>query len=159
MRTNRVKHKILRGIVRMGSPNGLRVTCLRKTGVSIGEDVYIGSNFTLASLLGFEKNLTIGDRVSIGPNVIIILTSDPNNSNLMKMKDTHPFICVRGRIHIKNDVWLGAGSIIMPNVTIGEYSIIGAGSVVLKDVPSYTVVAGVPARVVKKLEAGPEIRI
>jgi acetyltransferase-like isoleucine patch superfamily enzyme len=51
-----------------------------------------------------------------------------------------------------HDVWIGTGVIILPNVTVHEFSIIGAGSVVTKDVPAYSIVAGVPAKVIKKLE-------
>lgn len=54
---------------------------------------------------------------------------------------------------IKNNAWIGTGAIIMPNITVGEFSIIGAGSVVTKDVPPYTVVAGVPAKVIRTLKA------
>jgi hypothetical protein len=54
-----------------------------------------------------------------------------------------------GRIHIGRQSWIGAGSIILPGVTVGAYSVVGAGSVVNKDVPEDTRVAGVPARVIK----------
>jgi acetyltransferase-like isoleucine patch superfamily enzyme len=47
---------------------------------------------------------------------------------------------------------IGAGVIILPNITIGEFAVVGAGAVVTKDVPSYTVVAGVPAKPIKKIE-------
>jgi len=52
---------------------------------------------------------------------------------------------------IKRGAWIGAGAIILPNVTIGERAVVGAGAVVTRDVPPYTVVAGVPAREIKKL--------
>ena len=52
---------------------------------------------------------------------------------------------------IKRGAWIGAGAIILPNVTIGERAVVGAGAVVTKDVPPYTVVAGVPAKEIKKL--------
>jgi len=152
MGLKRLKCKILRGLAKTGCPNGLRVRFLRGTGANIGTGVYIGSNFTIACILGLEENLTLGDRVSIGPNVTVILTSDPNNSTLLDLKDRYPFICVKGKVRIENDVWLGAGSIIMPNVTIGERSVVGAGAVVLKDVPANTVVAGVPAKPIRELE-------
>ena len=58
---------------------------------------------------------------------------------------------VDGKIRIENDAWIGAGVIILPNVNIGEFSVIGAGAVVTKDVPPYTVVAGVPAKTIKKI--------
>ncbi|BBE16231.1 acetyltransferase [Aquipluma nitroreducens] len=64
------------------------------------------------------------------------------------MKHIEP---IKGTVILKNDCWIGAGAIILPNVSIGECSIVGAGSVVTKDVPDFTVVAGVPAVVIKKL--------
>ena len=53
------------------------------------------------------------------------------------------------KVTIKNDVWIGANSVIMPNITIGNGAIIGAGAVVTKDVPDYAIVAGVPAKIIK----------
>ena len=57
-----------------------------------------------------------------------------------------------GGVKIKDDVWIGAGAIILSGVTIGECSVIGAGAVVTKDVEPYTVVAGVPARKIKDIK-------
>ncbi len=59
---------------------------------------------------------------------------------------------ISGKIIIKQGAWIGAGVIILPNVTIGECAVVGAGAVVTKDVPAYTVAVGVPAKVIKKLE-------
>ena len=75
-----------------------------------------------------------------------------NFSNLRKLKDIYSFVDVKGEVHIKHDAWIGAGCIILPNVTIGEFSIVGAGSVVTKSVPPFSVVAGNPARVIKKID-------
>lgn len=55
-------------------------------------------------------------------------------------------------VKIKDDVWIGAGAIILSGVTIGECSVIGAGAVVTKNVEPYTVVAGVPARTIRDIE-------
>jgi acetyltransferase-like isoleucine patch superfamily enzyme len=62
---------------------------------------------------------------------------------------------VRGQVRIEDDAWIGTGAIILPNVTIGTMSIVGAGAVVTRDVPPYTVVGGVPARPLKKLDRAP----
>jgi len=120
-------------------------------GVHIGDEVYIADGFTLACDIGLESNLNIHDRVSIGPNVILILTSDPNMSKLRQLKDKFKFIEVKGIITINRDAWIGAGSIILPNITIGESAIVGAGSVVTKDVPPYTVVVGNPAKIIRTM--------
>lgn len=87
------------------------------------------------------------DRVSIGPRVTLVTSSSPNLSRI------RPYVkVVDGKIRIENDAWIGAGVIILPNVNIGKFSVIGAGAVVTKDVPPYTVVAGVPAKKIKKFE-------
>jgi acetyltransferase-like isoleucine patch superfamily enzyme len=67
---------------------------------------------------------------------------DPSNRKSLDLKS----------IHIGKNVWLGAGAIILPGVTVGENSIVAAGAVVTKDVPSNTIVGGVPARVIKKID-------
>jgi acetyltransferase-like isoleucine patch superfamily enzyme len=121
-------------------------------GIKIGKDVYIGDYLCITSILGLEKNLTIEDRVSISPNVNLVLVSSPNKSRLQNNKNKYEFIDKIGKIVIQNDAWIGAGAIILPNVTIGEFSIVGAGSVVLKDVLPYTVVAGVPAKITRHLK-------
>jgi acetyltransferase-like isoleucine patch superfamily enzyme len=74
--------------------------------------------------------------------VIFIVDSDPNNSLL---KNIQGFI-TQGSIEVKDDAWIGAAAIIMPNVCVGRSSIIGAGAVVTKDVEDYAIMAGNPAR-------------
>ncbi len=128
--------------------NGIRCYGLRLCGFNIGKEVYIGSNLTVASLVSWEGcHLTIEDRVAIGPNVTLVLSSDANNSKLMEV--IPPIV---GSITIKHDSWIGAGSVILPNVEIGQMSIVGAASMVNKNVDDYIVVAGNPARFIKSIE-------
>ena len=54
-------------------------------------------------------------------------------------------------VTIGNDIWIGANAVILPGVTIGDHSVVAAGAVVTKDVPSHTLVAGVPAKIIKEL--------
>jgi len=131
--------------------NSLRIRLLRGMGVRVGKDVVITSHTKISCKFGFESLLTIEDRAAVGSDHII-LTSDPSNSLLLNEKDKYQFLEVFGNVIIKHDSWLGAGSIILPNIIIGEFAIVAAGSVVTKDVPPYTVVAGVPAKIIKKLE-------
>ncbi len=131
---------------------GLRVALLRACGFRIGKDVYIAEDLIVTEVLeDHSEKLVIGDRVAIGPRVTLITSSDPNNSVLGKP----PFRPVRGRIVLKSDAWIGAGAIILPNVTIGERAIVGAGAVVTRDVPDDTVVAGVPARPLRRAQRMP----
>ena len=132
--TSLTSRKIMRWVARNGFPNTLRIWCLKKAGVHIGKDVYIGEGFTLACDIGNEENLIIEDRVAIASNVTIIIDSYPNYSKLRNLKEKYGFIEVHGNVVIKRDSWIGAGAIIFPNVTVGEMSIVGAGSIVTKDV-------------------------
>lgn len=130
----------------------LRILLLKNCGYTIGRDVYIGEDILISDELGDSNNIIIGDRVSIASRVSLITSSAPNFSKL------RPYVkIVTGKIFIKNDSWIGTGAIILPNVTIGEFAVVGAGSVVTKDVPPKTIVVGVPAKVIKSLEIPNEI--
>lgn len=126
----------------------IRTWALRKQGFSVGRDVYLPSDIKIPHNFVYKQGkLVIGDRVSIAPSVILILSSHSNFSSISKsvsQKESH--------VIIGNDVWIGAGSIIMNGVTIGEGAIVGAGSVVTRDVPPYTVVAGNPARMIREIK-------
>jgi acetyltransferase-like isoleucine patch superfamily enzyme len=132
--------------------NPFRIFLLRRMGIRVGKDVVITSHTKITCKFGYESLLTIEDRAAIGADHII-LTSDPCRSLLLSMKGRYPFLEVVGRVIIKHDSWIGAGSIILPNVIIGEYSIVAAGSVVTRNVAPYTVVAGVPAKPIRKMDS------
>ena len=107
--------------------------------IKIGKRVFINAGCQFQDQGGIE----IGDDVLIGPQTIIAtLNHDPNPEKRGGM--------IPKPVRIGNKVWLGARVTICPGVTIGEGAIVGAGAVVTKDVPPRTVVAGVPARVIKK---------
>lgn len=146
--TKRLKSKFGKRIAKSFPYNPMRKWGLRLCGFTVGENVYIGEEIFVVSAIS-EKSceLVIKNRVAIGPRVTLILSSDANWSNLMdKIKYIKSFIV------LEDDCWLGAGSIILPGVTVGKCSIVGAGSVVTKDVAPYTIVAGVPAKIIKKVE-------
>ena len=93
-----------------------------------------------------DGKIIIGDYVHTGPNVMMFAYNHSyDDLNIpSKLQDYYD-----GDIVIEDDVWIGAGSIILAGVCIGKGSVIAAGSVVNKDIPSYVVAGGVPARVLK----------
>lgn len=125
----------------------IRIGLLKFIGYKIGKDVYIPADLKISDKKNNRNNIIIGDRVSVGPSVLLITDSSPNNSRLIKV-----FPLVTGNIFINDDVWLGAGVIVLPNVTIGKCSVVASGSVVTKNIPSYSVAAGVPAKVIKSID-------
>lgn len=116
--------------------------------VYIGEDAYINYNLSLVD----DGNIYIGDSVLIGPNVTIITTNHPINPNLRLSKALY----VRD-VKIGNNVWIGAGTIILPGVEIGDNTVIGAGSTVTKNIPSNVIAVGNPCKVLRKINEKDEI--
>ena len=126
----------------------VRVRSMRKLGYKVGEQVYFPADLVISqNLVDDRAQLEIGNRVSIGPRVTILPMEHANASRVRAVINVR----MEG-VKIKDDVWIGAGVIILSGVTIGECSVIGAGAVVTKDVEPYTVVAGVPARKIKDIK-------
>lgn len=142
-----LKKKLLKALFPIVPFLRLRIWFLKLCGYKIGKDVYLGSSLVISDIAKRKNNITIQDRVSFGPNVTLITDSSPNNSKLIKL-----FPLISGSILIEEDVWLGAGVIVLPNIVIGKCSVIAAGAVVNKNIPPYSIVAGVPAKVLKKIE-------
>lgn len=115
------------------------ISGVRFHNVKIGKRVYINSGCLMMSAGG----ITIGDDTQIAANVQLI-------SNNHDLKDRQVITCKP--IVIGKNVWVGAGATILPGVKIGDNSVVGASSVVTKDVPSDTVVAGNPARFIKDIK-------
>lgn len=125
--------------------NAVRLWALRQCGFQVGKDVYLAPGLCLSTMNSENScHLIIEDRVSIGPRVTLLLAADPNHSRLIKI-----FPPVRGKITIKKDAWIGAGVIILPDVTIGECAAIAAGAVVTASADAYTLSGGVPAKVIR----------
>lgn len=109
--------------------------------VSLGDRVYIGRYAYL------DGDITVGDHCMISSSVAFVGGDHKYDQEGVLMIDS-------GREHwakttLQNDVWVGYGAIIMNGITIGEGAIVAAGAVVCKDVPSFSIVAGVPARVIR----------
>jgi len=141
----RLIKKILHVILRLSPGNKVRVKILKLLGANIEGELYIAQNFFILDA-GRTDYLTIEKNVGIGPNVTILIHSDPYPS---KLSNLYPRSWKK--VHIGENVWIGACSTILGGITIGKNSIIAAGAVITKDVPPFTVVAGVPAKVVKDL--------
>ena len=110
----------------------------------IGRESYIG----MCSLLnGYANKLVIGENVSIAQNVNIMTDSGPNASKQMQAY----FPLLSGPVTIGNHSWIGANSIIMPNVNLGEFCVVAANSFVNSSFPSYSVIGGNPAKLIKKI--------
>ncbi|MBD7917956.1 sugar O-acetyltransferase [Cellulomonas sp. Sa3CUA2] len=110
--------------------------------VSFGDDVFVNVGFTLVD----DIEVTIGSRVMIAPNVTISVTGHPVHPELRSGMSQFSAPVV-----VEDDVWLGAHVVLLPGVRVGAGSIVGAGSVVTKDVPPGVVVGGVPARVLRPI--------
>ena len=131
----------------LGKPLDESTTVLPPFYVDYGKPVNIGKRCFIQQCCTFfgRGGINIGDDVFIGPKVnLITINHDPNPDNRS---------ATYGRtITIEDKVWIGINSTVLPGVTIGYGAIVGAGSVVTKDVQPMTVVAGNPARVIKKIE-------
>ena len=113
--------------------------------VVLPKNVTIGSGVTVmnGALMMAAGGITIEDNVMIAANVQLISNNhDPYDRQILTCKP----------VLIKYGAWVGAGATILPGVTVGKYAIIGANSVVNKDIPDYAVAVGSPAKVVKYLD-------
>jgi acetyltransferase-like isoleucine patch superfamily enzyme len=110
----------------------------------IGEGTYVGMNTILN---GFKAQLKIGERVSIAQNVNIMVDSGPNAS--LELQKIYPM--QEGEIEIGNDSWIGANVIIMPNVKLGKFCVVAANSFVNASFEDYSLIAGAPAKFIKKI--------
>lgn len=124
--------------------NKVRLWSLRALGYEVGNGTYFANDLIITLAYTNRGHLYLGQRVSIGPGCVLVLAAHANNS---KVKQQLPR--KERWIRIENDVWLGAGVIVLPQVTIGEGAVIGAGAVVTKDIPPHSVAVGNPAKVIK----------
>lgn len=108
----------------------------------LGSDVYINFNLTLVD----DDDITIGNHCMIGPNVVMSTAGHPVLPILRQNSYQYNF-----PITIKDNVWIGSGVQILPGVTIGSNTVIGAGSVVTKDIPDNVVAYGNPCRVARPI--------
>lgn len=149
-KTIRLRNAFLYKIVVRFPYNKVRVWGLRKLGHEVGKDVYFpGSSIITQNFVYNRGKLVLGNRVAVGPSVLFILASHPNQSRIRELMTKEG---KENSIVVGDDVWIGGGAILLPGITIGEGAVVGAGAVVTKSVESYTVVAGNPAKILRKIQ-------
>ncbi len=111
--------------------------------ITLGHRVYINVNCTFLD----GGQITIGDDCLIGPNVQILTINHALSAKERIQKDNYA-----ENIHIENNVWIGAGAIILPGIHIGSGAVVGAGSVVTKNIQSNSLYAGNPAAKIRSLD-------
>ncbi len=110
--------------------------------IHLGNNIYINFNLTVVD----DGNVYIGDHVLIAPNVTIATANHPIEPKLRERD-----LQFNKDVHIGNNVWIGSGAVIVPGVTIGDNCVIGAGSVVTKDIPANSVAVGNPCQVIREI--------
>ena len=107
----------------------------------VGKNVFINFGCTFLD----QGGITLEEGVFIGPEAKVVTENHPEEPVLRHTLLVKP-------VRICHNAWIGAGAIILPGVTVGENAIVAAGAVVKKDVPANTLVAGVPAKVVRNIK-------
>ena len=110
--------------------------------VHFGKGVYANFNLTLVD----DTHIYVGDYTMLGPNVVLATAGHPILPELRPLAYQYNM-----PIHIGKNCWLGAGVIVLPGITIGDNSVIGAGSVVTKDIPANVVAVGNPCKVLREI--------
>ena len=121
-----------------------------KPSIVIGDDVFMNHNCHIGAI----NSIQIGNGVLLGSNVMII---DHNHGSSdyreeLMVRPGRRQLRSKGQVVIEDNVWIGENSCVLPNVRIGKCAIVACGSVVTKDVPEFSVVAGNPAKVIKHVK-------
>lgn len=110
--------------------------------VHFGKNIYANFNLTMVD----DTHIYVGDYTMFGPNVVVATAGHPILPELRKKAYQY-----NAPVHIGKNCWIASGVVILPGVTIGDNTVIGAGSVVTKDIPSDVVAIGNPCRVLRKI--------
>ena len=141
--------KMCRGAAckRIFRSSGQRINVEKGANFYTGWEIEIGDDSTLGINCMIPYDLKVGKDVMMGPFVVIIGENHQFSRRDIPMRlqgyNLYPPVC------IEDDVWIGTGAIILPGITVGKGAIIGAGSVVTKDIPPYAIVGGNPARIIR----------
>lgn len=138
------KYLLLGKKIRFGSDLRIQSYCRKK--VQIGDNVYAGN----------RVSILVGDEIVIGRDVLIAsdvcITSENHRSNPEAEISYAKQPLIIKPVYIGDGCWIGEKAVILPGVSIGKKSVIGAGSIVTKDIPDYCIAVGNPAKVVKKYD-------
>jgi acetyltransferase-like isoleucine patch superfamily enzyme len=135
------------------SPN-IRKRAFELLGAQIGEKTHFNPGVRIVNDYLRDQLLLIGKNVAIAPGVIFVCNSGPGNSRLRFQNEYVKNNLIKAeKITIEDDVWIGAGVIILPGVKIGKGAIIGAGAVVTKNIPSYSIAVGIPAKPIRYIDS------
>ena len=135
----------------------IRKVYLDRLGVKLGVNSYTNLGFQCA-LLDQEVSAVIGNNVSIAPNVTLVCNSSANNGvEINRIPYVKENLTKSAQIVIEDDVWIGANVTILPGIRVGKCSVLAASSVIIRDVESYSIYAGVPARRIRDLISGERV--
>lgn len=129
-------------------PRKIRPWVLRKIGCHVGKDVFIGARVWIDT--GHADLIYIEDHAHV-TGLTVLLCHKKDLSQYRRGDDYAKLPYKTGEIHLGKGCSTGTGTLIMPGVTIGEGAIIGAGSLVTKDIPAWTIALGRPAKVIKEI--------
>ena len=154
---HRGRHSKIYGSVRMDTPPYRRFSLGKRSIIesfscinnAVG-DVLIGDHTRIGIHNTIIGPVTIGHHVNLAQGITVTALNH-NFSDLNKRIDEQGISTQL--VTISDDVWIGANAVILPGVTIGQHAVVAAGAVVTKDVPPYSIVAGVPAKVIKSLKS------
>ena len=145
--------KLLHGWARGCIPPGLRLALYRAMGVRIGRGVFVGLDSWLDDQ--FPELVTIEDGVTLAMRVLVVVHDDAKRLDRIEAGQGHGTVAP---VRFARGCYVGAGAIVLPGVTVGAHAVVAAGAVVTRDVPARTLVAGVPARPLRSLDAGAQER-
>ena len=146
----RIMHNVRgRQLAKIGKNTKIHPTALIREGqyVTIGDNCLINNNCLIQAGKSDNGTITLGNYVHMGVNVIILGFNHGFYTKEIPIKEQD---YMDAPVIIEDDVWIGGGAIILAGVKIGKGAIIAAGAVVTRNVPPYTIVGGIPAKVIKE---------